>query len=78
MNPMKWLKLTALMLIAASVLSSGCAKQRVLLIPPGEPVQLAEPVKARIFVTADGERTESDNRVEIPAGWWALPDPGDE
>lgn len=52
---------------------SGCAT-RVILVPNGDPVRLAEPVKAKIFVTdASGKSVESQNRVVIPAGWYALP-----
>ena len=65
-------------LLVASVFLTGCVQQRAILIPPGEPVQLAEPVKAHIFVEVDGKIVRSDNRVTIPAGWFALPDPGDE
>jgi hypothetical protein len=51
----------------------GCAT-KVLLVPNGTPVRLAEPVKARIFVPdSTGKVIESQNRVTIPAGWYALP-----
>lgn len=52
---------------------SGCST-RVILVPNGEPVRLAEPVRARIFVTdSSGHSVLSQNRVTIPAGWYALP-----
>lgn len=60
-------------LLAVSVIASatGCANT-VILVPPGTPVQLAEPVKAHVFVVQkDGTKVKSTNRVEIPAGWWA-------
>ena len=41
-------------------------------------MQLTEPVEASIFVYVDGERVKSDTKVVIPAGWWCLPDPGEE
>jgi len=57
----------------ASTGTSGCSS-RVILVPTGEPVMLAESVKARVFVTgADGKQVKSRNRVIIPAGWYALP-----
>lgn len=59
-------------LLAVSVIASatGCATT-VILVPPGTPVQLAEPVKAHVFVVQkDGTKVMSSNRVEIPAGWW--------
>jgi len=61
-------------LLVASVLLGGCVRRRVVLIPPGEPVQLAEPVKAHVYVTVEGKRRRSDNRVTLPEGWWCLPD----
>ncbi|MGB2820050.1 MAG: hypothetical protein WBF17_03655 [Phycisphaerae bacterium] len=66
------------MLLAGSVLLSGCGliKTRTVLIPPGEPVQLAEPVKAYVYVDIGGKRERSGNRVTLPEGWWCLPDPG--
>jgi hypothetical protein len=60
-------------LLGVSVLGflTGCGTT-VLLVPPGTPVQLAEPVKAHVFVVQqDGTKIKSTNRIEIPAGWWA-------
>ena len=68
-------KLIAIALVA-TVSLGGCVSTKTILIPPGEPVQLAEPVDAYVFVDIDGERMRSDNRVTLPAGWWCLPDPG--
>lgn len=54
-------------------MSAGCAS-RVILVPHGEPVRIAEPVKARVFVLdSEGKSVKSQNRVTIPAGWYALP-----
>lgn len=53
--------------------SAGCAT-RVILVPSGDPVRLAEPVKARVWVPdASGKMVWSQNKVLIPAGWYALP-----
>jgi len=42
-------------------------------------VRLAEPMKARVWVLdSKGEVVKSQNRITIPAGWYALPDPKDE
>ena len=63
------------------VLIVGCGilvRERVILIPSGEPVQLAECVDAYVYITVGGEKVKSPNRVTIPAGWWCLPDPGPE
>lgn len=59
--------------IALTLMSAGCAS-RVILVPSGEPVRLAEPVKARVWVLdSTGKSVKSQNRVLIPAGWYALP-----
>ena len=51
----------------------GC-QTRVILVPDGQPVMLAEPVKARIYAfDATGKLVPSSNRVILPAGWYALP-----
>lgn len=61
--------------IVLLLINSGCAT-RVILVPDGEPVRLAEPVKARVWVVDQkGVSVKSQNRVPIPEGWYALPDP---
>jgi len=77
MDQIKVLKFLGI-LLCASVWSSGCGNTRTILIPNGEPVQLAEPVEARVYVSVLGERINTESRVEIPEGWWCLPDPGPE
>ena len=51
----------------------GCAT-KVILVPEGQPVQLAEPVKAKVYAfDATGKLVPSSNRVVLPAGWYVLP-----
>lgn len=51
----------------------GCTS-RVILVPDGQPVMLAEPVKAKVYAfDATGKLVPSSNRVTLPAGWYALP-----
>jgi len=51
----------------------GCAA-RVILVPDGQPVMLAEPVKAKVYAfDSAGNLVPSSNRVLLPAGWYALP-----
>lgn len=66
-----WLIVTLLCGIASV---AGCVRRKVILVPAGEPVMLAEDVKARIYIKVDGKLVKSPNRVTIPAGWWCLPD----
>lgn len=67
-------------LLVGSVIASmsGCGTT-VVFVPQGTPVQLAEPVRAHVFVVQkDGTRVKSINKVEIPAGWWAADVPEDQ
>lgn len=61
-------------LVLLSMLQSmGCAT-RVILVPDGQPVMLAEPVKAKVYAfDSKGNIVPSSNRVVLPAGWYALP-----
>lgn len=74
MNRTRLFMLTGIALVLI-VCVSGCVRRRTVLIPPGEPVQLAEPVEAHVYVSVEGERQRSENRVTLPEGWWCLPDP---
>jgi hypothetical protein len=71
------LKLPALILLGLAACASGCGRIRIIIVPAGEPVQLAEDVKARVFVEVDGKLIQTKEPVTIPAGWWCLPDPGE-
>ena len=52
----------------------ACAPTRVVLVPPGTPVRLAEPVRAKVWAKdSTGAVVKSRNRVTIPEGWYALP-----
>lgn len=52
----------------------GCSATRVILVPEGQPVMLAEPVRAKVYAfDAKGNLVPSSNRVTLPAGWYALP-----
>jgi len=54
-------------------LLSGCAS-RVVYVKSGDPVRIAEPVKAHVWVPdASGKMIRSQNRIVIPEGWYALP-----
>jgi len=71
--PRNKMSLKNISLIALIGMSSGCAT-RVIMVPHGEPVRLAEDVKARVWVVdSSGTSVRSQNKVKIPAGWYALP-----
>ena len=65
--------LSAVFLIVFASMSASCAS-RVIYVPHGEPVRLAEDVKARVWVVdASGKTVRSKNRITIYEGWYALP-----
>jgi hypothetical protein len=65
---------TKMVCVALTTLLPACGTTRVLLVPRGDPVRLAEPVRAHVWVPdGKGVIVRSRNRVEIPAGWYALP-----
>jgi hypothetical protein len=56
-------------------MSVSCAS-RVIYVPHGEPVRLAQSVKAKVWVVdAEGKTVRSQNRITLPEGWYALPKP---
>ena len=61
-------------LVLLSMLQSMGCQTRVILVPDGQPIMLAEPVRAKVYVfDSTGKLVPSSNRVVIPAGWYALP-----
>lgn len=65
--------LSVLFLIVCASMSVSCAS-RVIYVPHGEPVRLAQSVKAKVWVVdASGKSVRSQNRITIHEGWYALP-----
>ena len=61
-------------LVLLSMLQGLGCQTRVILVPDGQPVMLAEPVKAKVYAfDSTGNLVPSSNRVLLPAGWYALP-----
>lgn len=61
-------------LVLLSMLQGLGCQTKVILVPEGQPVMLAEPVKAKVYAfDTNGKLVPSSNRVVIPAGWYALP-----
>lgn len=51
----------------------GCQVTKVVLVPSGDPVMLAEPVKASVYAFDADKKLVGPATVVIPAGWYALP-----
>jgi hypothetical protein len=62
--------------MAAIALSMAGCGTRAVLVEPGVPVRLAEPVEARVLVPdGAGHWVEGQSAVRLPAGWYVLPPP---
>ena len=58
------------------VLLTGCV--RTIYVPHGTPVRLRETVKdAKVWVK-DGDGQSVEGRMDLPEGWYALPDDGED
>jgi hypothetical protein len=64
-----WIALVCVVLVLASMI--GCA--RTVLVPEGSPIRVGPDVKARVYARVDGEWRLSQNKVEIPEGWYMVP-----
>lgn len=71
-------KLLRLISTCAMLCVTGCGT-RTVLVPEGEPVRLAQPTKARVWVrSADGTWIRGSNTVTLPEGWYALSMPSED
>jgi len=50
----------------------GC-QTKVILVPNGDPVLLAEPVRVKVYAFDREGNLSGPAKVQIPAGWYALP-----
>ena len=64
-----WIALVSGVLALASMI--GCA--RTVLVPEGSPIRIGPDAKARVYARVDGEWSLSQNKVEIPEGWYMVP-----
>ena len=61
-------------LVLLSMLHGIGCQTKVILVPEGQPVQLAEPVRAKVYAfDGAGKLVPSSNKVTLPAGWYVLP-----
>ena len=67
------LKMALVVMTFVIVFASGCGKTKVVLVPPGEPVRLREPVKKAKVWAADKKGKEVPGEVDLPQGWYVLP-----
>lgn len=53
------------------VLIAGCI--RTTLVPPGQAIQLREPVENHPVWVEIAENFKVPGKADIPEGWWCLP-----
>ena len=51
----------------------GCQQTKVVLVPSGDPVMLAQPVKASVYGFDKDKKLVGPSKVVLPAGWYVLP-----
>jgi hypothetical protein len=51
----------------------GCQMTKVVLVPSGDPVMLAKPVRARVYAFDANKKLVGPSQVILPAGWYVLP-----
>ena len=51
----------------------GCQQTKVVLVPSGDPVMLAKPVKASVYGFDSDKKLVGPSKVVLPAGWYVLP-----
>ena len=61
--------------LAVLLASLGCQMTKVVLVPSGDPVMLAKPVKASVYGFDSNKKLVGPSTVVLPAGWYVLPKP---
>lgn len=65
--------LSNLIWLLALLTCLGCQQTKVILVPSGDPVMLADPVRARVYAFDKDGKLSGPSRVTLPAGWYVLP-----
>ena len=72
-NTAKHLMISRMIWLAVLPICLGCQVTRVVLVPSGDPVMLAEPVKASVYGFDSDKKLVGPSKVVLPAGWYVLP-----
>ena len=72
-NMAKHLIISRMIWLAVLPICLGCQVTRVVLVPSGDPVMLAQPVKASVYGFDADKKLVGPSRVTLPAGWYVLP-----
>ena len=66
-------RIYATTLLLALPIFPGCQMTRVVLVPSGDPVMLAKPIKASVYGFDSDKKLVGPSTVTLPAGWYVLP-----
>ena len=72
-NTAKLRSLSGMIWLAVLPIFLGCQMTKVVLVPSGDPVMLAKPVKASVYAFDKDKKLVGPSTVTLPAGWYVLP-----
>ena len=72
-NTAKHQSLSRTIWLAVLPIFLGCQMTKVVLVPSGDPVMLAKPVKASVYSFDSNKKLVGPSKVVLPAGWYVLP-----
>ena len=72
-NMAKLQSLSKMIWLAVLPIFLGCQMTKVVLVPSGDPVMLAKPVKASVYGFDKDKKLVGPSTVTLPAGWYVLP-----
>lgn len=65
-------KISGMIWLAVLPIFLGC-QTKVVLVPNGDPVIIAKPVRAKVYAFDKDKKLVGPSTVTLPAGWYALP-----
>ena len=71
-NTAKHLMISRMIWLLVLPICLGC-RTKVVLVPSGDPVMLAKPVKASVYGFDSNKKLVGPSTVTLPAGWYVLP-----
>ena len=72
-NTAKHLSSSRMIWLIALPICLGCQMTKVVMVPHGDPVMLAKPVKASVYAFDANKKLVGPSTVTLPAGWYVLP-----
>lgn len=70
---LRYLLIATLICFVALALGSASGCSRAVFIPEASPIRVGPDCKTKVYLLINGEWTLSDNKVEIPEGWYCVP-----